>query len=131
VNAANQRMLGGGGVDGAIHRAAGKDLYRACKAVPEVEPDVRCPTGSARITKAFQLPVSHVIHTVGPVYESNEDPASALSSAYKNSITVAKENHIKYVAFPAISCGVYRYPAEEAAQVALSTLQNHTADLKE
>ncbi|XP_057836840.2 uncharacterized protein LOC131047046 isoform X6 [Cryptomeria japonica] len=131
VNAANKRMLGGGGVDGAIHRAAGPELLAACRAIPEVEPDVRCPTGSARITKAFKLLVSHVIYTVGPVYESDEDPPNALSNAYKNSVMVAKENNIKYIAFPAISCGIYRYPPEAAAQVALSTLQEHTADLKE
>lgn len=131
VNAANELMLGGGGVDGAIHRAAGPELLNACRNVPEIQPGVRCPAGSARITEAFNLPVSHIIHTVGPIYDEEEDSASVLSSAYKSSLEVAKENHIKYVAFPAISCGVYGYPFEEAAEVALVTLQNHAGDLEE
>lgn len=131
VNAANELMLGGGGVDGAIHRAAGPELLKACRNVPRIQPGVRCPAGSARITEAFNLPVSRIIHTVGPIYNKEEDPASVLSSAYKSSLEVAKENHIKYVAFPAISCGVYGYPVEEAAEVALLTLQNHAGDLEE
>jgi len=131
VNAADELMLGGGGVDGAIHRAAGPELLKACRNVPEVQPGVRCPAGSARITEAFNLPVSHIIHTVGPIYDKKRDSASVLSSAYKSSLDVAEENQIKYVAFPAISCGVYGYPVEEAAEVALSTLQNHASGLKE
>lgn len=131
VNAANELMLGGGGVDGAIHRAAGPELLVACRKVPEVQPGVRCPAGSARITDAFNLPVSRIIHTVGPIYDDEGDSASVLSSAYKSSLEVAEENQIKYVAFPAISCGVYGYPFEEAAEVALSTVQNHVGDLEE
>lgn len=131
VNAANELMLGGGGVDGAIHSAAGPELLRACLNVPEIQPGVRCPAGSARITEAFNLPVSHIIHTVGPIYDEEGDSASVLSSAYKSSLEVAEENHIKYVAFPAISCGVYGYPLEKAAEVALLTLKNHAGDLEE
>ncbi|KAH1046192.1 hypothetical protein J1N35_036976 [Gossypium stocksii] len=107
VNPANERMLGGGGADGAIHRAAGPELVEACYKVPEVEPDVRCPTGEARITPGFKLPASHVIHTVGPIYDSDKDPKASLTSAYENCLSVAKENNIEYIAFTAISCGVY------------------------
>eukprot|EP01018_Ginkgo_biloba_P000789 Gb_12730 [translate_table: standard] len=131
VNAANERMLGGGGVDGAIHRAAGPELLRACRNVPEVRPGVRCPTGCARITEAFSLPVSRIIHTVGPVYERGADSASALSSAYRSCLKLARENQIKFVAFPAISCGVYGYPVDEAAEVSLTTIQKHADDLEE
>ncbi|XP_022764855.1 uncharacterized protein LOC111310034 [Durio zibethinus] len=131
VNPANPRMLGGGGADGAIHRAAGPELREACSKVPEVRPGVRCPTGEARITPGFKLPASHVIHTVGPIYDSDKDPKASLSSAYKNSLTVAKENNIKYIAFPSISCGVYGYPFEEAATVAISTVKEFADDIKE
>ncbi|XVE86046.1 hypothetical protein DITRI_Ditri18aG0005000 [Diplodiscus trichospermus] len=131
VNPANQKMLGGGGADGAIHRAAGPELKEACYKVPEVRPDVRCPTGEARITPGFKLPASHVIHTVGPIYDSDEDPKASLTNAYKNSLTVAKENNIKYIAFPAISCGIYGYPFEEAATVAISTIKEFANDIKE
>ncbi|EOY20136.1 hypothetical protein QUC31_005812 [Theobroma cacao] len=131
VNPANQRMLGGGGADGAIHRAAGPELREACYKVPEVRPDVRCPTGEARITPGFRLPASHVIYTVGPIYDTDKDPKASLSSAYKNSLAVAKENNIKYIAFPSISCGVYGYPFEEAATVAISTVNEYANDIKE
>ncbi|XWS65517.1 hypothetical protein CRYUN_Cryun05aG0119900 [Craigia yunnanensis] len=131
VNPANERMLGGGGADGAIHKAAGPELVEACYKVPEVRPDVRCPTGEARITPGFKLPASHVIHTVGPIYDSDKDPKASLTSAYKNSLIVAKENNIKYIAFTAISCGVYGYPFEEAAIVAISTVKEFADDIKE
>nr|CAD1841854.1 unnamed protein product [Ananas comosus var. bracteatus] len=131
VNAANERMLGGGGVDGAIHRAAGPELLAACEEVPEVKPGVRCPTGEARITPAFRLPVSHVIHTVGPIYYSNKQPEVSLSNAYRNSLRLAKENNIQYIAFPAISCGVYGYPLKEASKVAISTVKEFSDDFKE
>ncbi|KAF3433294.1 hypothetical protein FNV43_RR24396 [Rhamnella rubrinervis] len=131
VNAANERMLGGGGVDGAVHRAAGPDLLQACKNVPEVRPGVRCPTGEARITPGFSLPVSRVIHTVGPIYKADSNPEASLSNAYRNSLRVAKENGIQYVAFPAISCGVYGYPYEEAATVSISTTKEFANDFKE
>ncbi|CAN7103076.1 unnamed protein product [Brassica rapa subsp. narinosa] len=104
VNPANKRMLGGGGADGAIHRAAGPQMRAACYDIPEVRPGVRCPTGEARITPGFNLHASHVIHTVGPVYYSDVNPRESLTSSYRNSLIVAKENNIKYIAFPAISC---------------------------
>ncbi|KAF4373413.1 hypothetical protein G4B88_011682 [Cannabis sativa] len=131
VNPANERMLGGGGADGAIHRAAGPDLLKACYSVPEVRPGVRCPTGEARITPGFKLPASHVIFTAGPIYSGNPTAADSLRNAYKNSLRVAKENNIQYVAFPAISCGVYGYPYEEAATVAISTIKEFANDIKE
>nr|GMC61823.1 Macro domain-containing protein [Ipomoea batatas] len=131
VNPANERMLGGGGADGAIHRAAGPELREACYKVPEVRPGVRCPTGEARITLGFKLPASHVIHTVGPIYDAHPDPKAALENSYRNSLQVAKENSIQYIAFPAISCGVYGYPFDEAANVAVSTVKEHGSELKE
>ncbi|KAF0913653.1 hypothetical protein E2562_023756 [Oryza meyeriana var. granulata] len=131
VNATNERMLGGGGVDGAIHRAAGPELVEACRKVPEVKPGVRCPTGEARITPAFKLPVSHVIHTVGPIYNMDKQPEVSLKNAYTNSLKLAKENGIQYIAFPAISCGVFRYPPKEASKIALSTAQQFSNDIKE
>jgi O-acetyl-ADP-ribose deacetylase (regulator of RNase III) len=118
VNAANEGLLGGGGVDGAIHRAAGKDLWRACAALPEVAPRVRCPTGEARITPGFALPARFVIHTVGPRYEMPRR-AALLASAHRSSLSLARQNGVRTIAFPAISCGVYGYPMEEAAPIAL------------
>lgn len=131
VNPANERMLGGGGADGAIHRAAGPELREACYKVPEVRPEVRCPRGEARITPGFKLPASHVIHTVGPIYGADSNPEASLRNAYKNSLSEAKENNIQYIAFTAISCGVYGYPYEEAATVALSTVKDFANDFKE
>lgn len=120
VNAANQVMLGGGGVDGAIHRAAGKELFEACLKVPEVRPGVRCPTGEARITSGFKLPAKFVIHTVGPVYRDGQhgEPGK-LAGCYRNSLVVAIENGCKSVAFPCISTGVYGYPIRDAAEIAV------------
>ena len=120
VNAANERMLGGGGVDGAIHRAAGPELVESCRAIPEVRPGVRCPTGEARITPGFRLPARFVIHTAGPVYRGTAENAEALASAYRTSLRLAAENRLRSVAFPAISCGVYGYPLDEAATIALT-----------
>ncbi|KAL0926359.1 hypothetical protein M5K25_002581 [Dendrobium thyrsiflorum] len=131
VNAANEKMLGGGGVDGAIHRAAGPELKTACYEVPEVQPGVRCPTGEARITRAFKLPVSRVIHTVGPIYGLVDKPDVLLRNAYINSLKLAKENNIHYIAFPAISCGVYRYPFDEASKIAISAIKEFPSDFKE
>ncbi|KAL3524055.1 hypothetical protein ACH5RR_016889 [Cinchona calisaya] len=131
VNPANERMLGGGGADGAIHRAAGPELRDACYEVPEVRPGIRCPTGEARITPGFRLPASHVIHTVGPIYDVDSNPEVSLRNAYRNSLAVAKDNNIQYIAFPAISCGVYRYPYDEAASVAISTVKEFADSLKE
>ena len=120
VNAANERMLGGGGVDGAIHRSAGPELLAACRKVPEVRPGVRCPTGEARITPGYRLPASYVIHTVGPVYGHGSQDAEILASAYRSSLALALEHGVRTIAFPAISCGVYGYPPEEAAVIAVS-----------
>ncbi|CAN0913190.1 Macro domain-containing protein XCC3184 [Linum grandiflorum] len=131
VNPANGRMLGGGGADGAIHRAAGPELREACFKVPELRPGLRCPTGQARITPGFKLPASHVIHTVGPIYDEDANPQASLKNAYKNSLIVARDSNIKYVAFPAISCGIYGYPFEEAASVAISTIKEFANDFKE
>lgn len=131
VNPANERMLGGGGADGAIHNAAGPELRQACSNVPEVRPGVRCPTGEARITPGFRLPASHVIYTVGPIYSVDSNPTASLRSAYRNSMIVAKDNNIQYIAFPAISCGVYGYPYDEAATIAISTIKEFRNDFKE
>ncbi|KAL5127970.1 Macro domain-containing protein XCC3184 [Glycine soja] len=114
-----------------IHRAAGPQLVEACRTVPEIRPGVRCPTGEARITPGFMLPASHVIHTVGPIYSADINPAASLASAYRNTLMVAKENNIQYIAFPAISCGVYGYPYDEAATVAISTIKEFPNDFKE
>jgi len=120
VNAANQVMLGGGGVDGAIHRAAGKELFDACLKVSEVRPGVRCPTGEARITPGFRLPAKFVIHTVGPVYrDGRHGEPEKLANCYRSSLALAAENDCKSVAFPCISTGVYGYPVEDAAEIAV------------
>lgn len=131
VNAANEACLGGGGVDGAIHRAAGPALLEACRALPETHPGVRCPTGEARLTPAFDLPCRAVIHTVGPFYPGNEDAAPAqLADCYRNTLDLAAEHGYASVAFPAISTGVYGYPAEAAAAIAVTemraALERHT-----
>ena len=124
VNAANQLMLGGGGVDGAIHRAAGRELYEACLAVPEVRPGVRCPTGEARITPGFRLPAKFVIHTVGPVYRDGlHSEPEKLAACYRNSLALAAEHACRSIAFPCISTGVYGYPIEDAAKIAIDTVR--------
>ncbi|PIA24795.1 hypothetical protein AQUCO_27900001v1, partial [Aquilegia coerulea] len=114
-----------------IHRAAGPELRAACRSVPKVRRGVRCPTGEAKITPAFELPVSHVIHTVGPFYDDYDHPEVLLRSSYRNCLRLAKENNIQYIVFPAISCGVYGYPFEEAATIALSTVKEFSSDFKE
>ena len=115
VNAANTRLLGGGGVDGAIHRAAGPHLLEACRAIGG------CPTGEARITGGYSLPARHVIHTVGPVYSGKPQDSRLLTNCYLNSLTLAVENNLATIAFPAISCGVYGYPIEDACNIAVQT----------
>jgi O-acetyl-ADP-ribose deacetylase len=128
VNAANERMLGGGGVDGAIHEAAGGELYKACLAVPEVRLGVRCPTGQSRITPGFNLPARYVIHTVGPVWRGGRNgEARLLASCYQSALTLARQHHLRSIAFPAISCGVYGYPPDEAAAIAVRETSAHLA----
>lgn len=129
VNAANETLLGGGGVDGAIHRVAGPGLYEECLLLGGCEP------GEAKITAGYNLPARHVIHTVGPVYgEADGKEAEILSSCYRNSLRLAKEQGLRSVAFPAISTGAYGYPKNEAALIAvrtvLSFLEEEALDLE-
>ena len=125
VNAANPMMLGGGGVDGAIHKAAGPKLLEECRKIRPVK-KIRCPVGEARITLAGDLPSKYVIHTVGPRFHREENPSSLLAAAYTSSLGLALENNCKSIAFPAISCGSYGYPVREAADVALHVCRGST-----
>ncbi len=123
VNAANERLLGGGGVDGAIHRAAGPGLLAACLNLPEIRPGVRCPTGEARITLGFDLPARHVIHTVGPIWYGGErGERELLASAYRSVLALTAPHGIRSVAFPAVSCGVFGFPLEAACTIAVREL---------
>jgi O-acetyl-ADP-ribose deacetylase (regulator of RNase III) len=128
VNAANPTLLGGGGVDAAIHRAAGPRLLERCRRLPE-NGGVRCPTGEARITPGFDLPAQHVIHAVGPIFDADPDPDAMLIAAHRNSLALANANGLKSIAFPAISCGVYGFPPEAAAPIAIQAALTHAGGL--
>ena len=120
VNAANKTLLGGGGVDGAIHRAGGPQILEECKRIGG------CPTGEARLTTGGRLKAQYVIHTVGPVYrDGNRGEPELLASAYRSSLKVASENSIKSLSFPSISTGIYSYPIEKASRIALSTVKDY------
>src|SRR5499426_1635026 len=128
VNAANSTLMGGGGVDGAIHRAGGPEIKEACKEIRRVQYPDGLPTGQAVITTAGRMIAKHVIHTVGPVYgRGGSDKAELLSACYHNSLKLAADRGLKTIAFPAISTGIYGYPLNEAAHVSSATIENFLA----
>jgi O-acetyl-ADP-ribose deacetylase (regulator of RNase III) len=130
VNAANSSLLGGGGVDGAIHRAAGPALIEECRKIPN-GPGGRCPTGEARITGAGKLPCKRVIHVVGPIWSGGgSGEPNQLAACYQNALALAEEERLTSIAFPCVSTGVYGYPLEEAAQIAVGTVKKRANGLK-
>lgn len=125
VNAANIQLAGGSGVDGAIHRIAGSELLKECQTLNG------CPTGEAKLTAGYRLPARHVIHTVGPVWQGGDNnEAELLASCYRSSLQLAKDKGLRQIAFPAISCGVYRFPIEQAAQIAINEVISFLAQDK-
>lgn len=129
VNAANETLLGGGGVDGAIHRAAGTELLDHCRALPEVSRGCRCPTGEARITPGFRLPARHIIHTVGPIWRGgNAGEPALLAACYRSVFELARRHALARLAIPAISCGVYGYPWPAAADIAVTECRTALAE---
>jgi O-acetyl-ADP-ribose deacetylase (regulator of RNase III) len=127
VNAANSSLLGGGGVDGAIHAAAGPRLLEACRALPQVRPGMRCRTGEARLTPGFDLSAKWVIHTVGPVWSGADGDEDELAACYASALRLASEHAIATIAFPAISTGAYGFPVELAAKIAIRELRKGLA----
>jgi O-acetyl-ADP-ribose deacetylase (regulator of RNase III) len=122
VNAANESLQGGGGVDGAIHRAAGPELLEHCRRLDG------CPTGQARITPGYRMAARHIVHTVGPIWQGGEaDEDALLAACYRNSLELAAENGARTIAFPAISTGAYGFPAERAADIAVATVRDWLA----
>lgn len=131
VNAANSTLLGGGGVDGAIHRRGGPEILEACTALRSTDWPDGLPTGQAAVTTAGNLPARHVIHVVGPVYSTNDDRSHLLASCYREALRIADDIGARTVAFPAVSAGVYGWPMDDAARIALTTVRETPSNVEE